>query len=118
MALSTPVKKASPRKVSPEQLAARKARRSAQTGLIDPLTIPTDPNAVLGVPEVAVLIGMSEKYVYETFSRMVPPRKTGINGGGKSLWQRKRIDDWLEVSAKIQVRPPVRRPRKPRKKVA
>jgi predicted DNA-binding transcriptional regulator AlpA len=91
------VKKASPRKVSPAKVAARKARRRAQTGLIEPSTIPSDPNAVLGVPEASVLIGMSEKYVYETFSRMVPPRKTGINGGGKALWQRKRIDDWLEV---------------------
>jgi len=114
VAPATPVR---PRKVSPEKVAARKARRRASTGLIDPRTIPTDPSAVLGVPEVAVLIGMSEKYVYETFSRMVPPRKTGINGGGKSLWQRKRIDEWLEVSAKIQVRVPDRhrKPRKPRK---
>lgn len=59
---------------------------------------------------------MSEKWVYETFSKMVPPRKTGVNGGGHSLWQRKRIDEWLEVSSKIHVTAPPRRiRRKPRK---
>ncbi len=111
MALPKPSKK-----VPPAEVAARKVRRRATAP--DPSTIPTDPNAVLGVPEVALLVGMSEKWVYETFSRMVPPRKTGVHGGGRSLWTRKRIDDWLEVSSKIQVRTPDRRRRKPRKKVA
>lgn len=100
---------------SEKKVAAREARRKAARP--DPSTIPTNPNAVLGVAEVAVLIGMSEKWVYTTFSRLVPPRKTGVNGGGKSLWQRKRIDEWLEVSAKIQVSAPIRK-RKSRKKAA
>lgn len=96
---------------SEKKVSCRQAARP------DLLTIPTEPNAVLGVTEVAVLIGMSEKWVYTTFSRLVPPRKTGVNGGGRSLWQRKRIDEWLEVSAKIQVSTPSRK-RKPRKKAA
>ncbi len=86
--------------------------------LPDRADIPTDPNASIGVLEVAVLLDMSPKWVYETFSRMVPPRKTGINGGGLSRWKRKQVDDWLEVSSKIHVTVPDRhrKPRKPRKK--
>lgn len=74
--------------VSSEQVATGKARRKATP---DPSDILTDPNAILGVAEVAVLIGMSDKWVYETFSKMVPPRKTGAHGGGRSLWQRKPL---------------------------
>ncbi len=79
-----------------------------------------DPNEVLGVEDIAKMFRTTKKWVYETFTPQCPPSKTGINGGGRSLWFRWQVLAFMEAKRIANQRQPrnAARRRKPRKKVA
>lgn len=68
-----------------------------------PAGMPADPapdHAVIGVNEIAEMTGMSVRWVYETFTVLVPPMKFG----NRSRWYRWQVLAWIDAQHRAAAR--------------